>query len=409
MRRSDGEVWCVVRPDGRWNINTNAGTKTSRKTQADAEGFCDAARMDPSLLLPKTKSTAAPAGRSSRHAAYQKLPVKARAAYGSQCNIFNQAGRACAAAQLNGTEVFGSRSRAGPPQRPTAYGSLVTKKKLKPRTDSFQAVVNHLDRNPHQKKTVLGSLALAAAQDGKTLQAANQQLQADFDRTKRLLLGDSVFDPSGVANSKAIEAVLGDGYAAEQERTFRRHRHVLLSKLRDICADDTVRQLQLLQGCLKVFNVKTANQTKLSAQDAAAEQVLKGILDTLEKIKLLHGKGRTPHHLKVAQQTLQAAALARVDHVHSEHVSAMMLTSNRHQLLAAHHRGKDFLADDCKLPYELDESKCNILDPVWAAKVKSMWLSGTRPSVNKKDELKNPRDRSDPSTYSEQALIRFWR
>ena len=70
MRRSDGEVWCVVRPDGRWNVNTNAGTKTSRKTQADAEAFCDidAARMNPSLLLPKTKSTAAPAGRSSRHA-----------------------------------------------------------------------------------------------------------------------------------------------------------------------------------------------------------------------------------------------------------------------------------------------------------------------------------------------------
>ena len=49
----------------------------------------------------------------------------------TQCNIFNQAGRAGAAAELNGTEVFGSRSRAGPPQRPTIYssrlkGSMVT-------------------------------------------------------------------------------------------------------------------------------------------------------------------------------------------------------------------------------------------------------------------------------------------
>ena len=26
MRRSDGEVWCVVRPDGRWNVNTNVAT-----------------------------------------------------------------------------------------------------------------------------------------------------------------------------------------------------------------------------------------------------------------------------------------------------------------------------------------------------------------------------------------------
>ena len=34
----------------------------------EADTFCDAARMDDSLLLPKIKSTSAPAGRSSRHA-----------------------------------------------------------------------------------------------------------------------------------------------------------------------------------------------------------------------------------------------------------------------------------------------------------------------------------------------------
>ena len=45
--------------------------------------------------------------------------VRAAATDASQCYIFNQAGRAGAAAQLNGTGVFGSRSRAGPPQRPT--------------------------------------------------------------------------------------------------------------------------------------------------------------------------------------------------------------------------------------------------------------------------------------------------
>ena len=73
MRRSDGEVWCVERPDGRWNVNTNAGTKTSRKTQADAEAFCVAARLDPSLLLPKTKGTTA--ARPSRHAPYQQPPA----------------------------------------------------------------------------------------------------------------------------------------------------------------------------------------------------------------------------------------------------------------------------------------------------------------------------------------------
>jgi len=73
MRRSDGEVWCVERPDGRWNVNTNAGTKTSRKTQADAETFCVAARLDPSLLLPKTKGTTA--ARPSRHAPYQQPPA----------------------------------------------------------------------------------------------------------------------------------------------------------------------------------------------------------------------------------------------------------------------------------------------------------------------------------------------
>lgn len=338
---------------------------TTRQTLVEAQAFCKLATLEPELLQ-KKKKAAAPPQRSSRHAPRQALPApKPRAPYGSL---------------------------------------VVSNKKQKVQPDSFEAVVHHLDRNPHQKKSVLGSLALAAAQDGKTLQAANQQLQRDFDRTKRLLLGESVFDPSGVANSKAIEAVVGDGYAAEQERTFRRHRHVLVSKLRDICADDTMRQLQLLQGCLKIFDGK--KQTKLSAQDAAAEQVLQGIHDTLEKIKLLHGKGRTPHDLKVAQQTLQAAMLARVDKVHSEHISAIMLTSNRHQLLAAQQRGKDFLGDDTKLPYDVDETKCNTMDPVWAAKVQSMWLSGTRPSENKKDELKNPKDRSDPKIHRVRFLER---
>lgn len=55
LRRSDGDVWCVERPDGRWNVNTNAGTKTCRTTQAAAEAFCEAARLDSSLLGPKKK------------------------------------------------------------------------------------------------------------------------------------------------------------------------------------------------------------------------------------------------------------------------------------------------------------------------------------------------------------------
>ena len=61
----------------RWRSWVCPSRKTSRKAQADAEAFCDAARMDPSLLLPKIKSTAAPAGRSSRHAplSYHQPPV----------------------------------------------------------------------------------------------------------------------------------------------------------------------------------------------------------------------------------------------------------------------------------------------------------------------------------------------
>ena len=43
------------------------------------------------------------------------------AAQHSQCNIFNKAGRAGAAAYINGTGVFGSRSWVGPPQRPKLH------------------------------------------------------------------------------------------------------------------------------------------------------------------------------------------------------------------------------------------------------------------------------------------------
>ena len=373
FREDDAVVWPVLRKDGRYNINTCDGAVTTRQTLVAARAFCELATLDPSLLVKKSKPDAPPSRRQSRHVPHQLPPAKPRA----------------------------------------RYGSLVdhTKKKQKIVQDSFAAVVDHLDQNPHQKKTVLGSLALAAAKDGKVLQDEHEQLQLAFDSAKRKILGMAVFDPSGVANSKAIETALGDGYAAEQERTFRRHRHCLMSKLRDICGDDTRRHLQLLQGCLETF----ANEKKLSPQDIAAKQVLQGISETLEKIKILHGgKGRTPHDLKVAQETLQAAALSKVDQPQAECIKAMLSTSNKHQLLAAHQRGQDFLhsgsgnlssgSGNPKLPYNKEEASCNEMDPVWSAKVSAMWLSGTRPSENKKDELKNPKDRSDPRTYRTRFL-----
>ena len=338
---------------------------TTRATLALAQEFCDLATRDPSVLVKKSKGAAAPSRPQSRHAPHVQKPVKPRAKYGSQVHT----------------------------------------KKAKKVEDSFAAVLDYLRCHPREKKTVLGTLALAAAEHGKTLQKANEELQLAFDATKRHLLGGAVFDPSGVANSKAMEAVLGDGYAAEQERTFRRHRHCMMSKLRDICGDNTRRQLDLVQGCLGTFQAKK----ELRNQDTSAREVLQGISDTLEKIKLLHGsKGCTPHDLKIAQQTLQAAALSKVEHVQSAAVQAMMSTSNKHQLLSAHQRGKAFLEADSEqlLPYDKAEAACNKLNPEWAAKVESMWLSGTRPSENKKAELKNPKDRSDPRTYRSRFMER---
>ena len=360
--RSASDVWCVERPDGRWNINTLAGTKTSRRTQADAEAYCSAVRLDPSLLSKKKATGNAPPPRTSRH------PVYVRPA--------------------------AAKPRA-------AYGSLVVPP-IKKAVDSFVAVIGHLEANPQKKKTKLGSLALAAAEDGQALQQDQQQLQQAFAKSKALLLC-GLYDLSGVANSKAFEAVVGEGYSAVQERTFRRHRHCIMSKLREIGGDDTLRQLQILQGCLKTFGSGTKQP---SAQDVAAQQVLEGIQNTLEKIKLLHGEGRTPHDLRVAQQTLQAASLSKVEHVHSKHIAEILGTSNRHQLLAAHNRGKAFLEDDLALPYAEKETSCNTINPTWAEKVASLWHSGTRPSENKKDELKNPKDRSDPKTYRVRFLER---
>ena len=254
FREDDAVVWPVLRKDGRYNINTCDGAVTTRQTLVAARAFCELATLDPSLLVKKSKPAAPPSRRQSRHVPHQLPPAKPRA----------------------------------------RYGSLVdhTKKKQKIVKDSFAAVVDHLDQNPHQKKTVLGSLALAAAKDGKVLQDEHEQLQLAFDSTKRKILGMAVFDPSGVANSKAIETALGDGYAADQERTFRRHRHCLLSKLRDICGDDTRRHLQLLHGCLETFT----NEKQLSPQDTAAKQVLQGISETLEKSRyFMEASGE--HHM----------------------------------------------------------------------------------------------------------------
>ena len=359
--RSDGDVWCVERPDGRWNVNTNAGTKTSRKTQAAAQAFCAAARLNPSLLLPKTKA-AAPTGRSSRHATYEPPPTKARAKYGSLV-------------------------------KPSSKSSDPAAK--------FHDVIAHLAKNPHQKKSTLGGLAMDAALEGQLLLKVNAELQDAFDSAKKQLLQGCHYDPSGIVNSKAVEDILGEGYGAQQERTFRRHRHCIMSKIRDICGDDTRQQAQLLEGCLQAFKVEPAKNTL----ERTALEIISGISKTLQTMRMAN-KGRTPTHLRVAQQSLHAAATCEVTQVQSRDVAALLGTSNRHQLVAAQAIGKAFNSNETDRPYVEKEASCNKMDPVWEAKVKALWLSGTRPSENKKDEVKNPHHRKDPTTYRVRFLER---
>lgn len=364
MRRSDQDVWCVERPDGRWNINTTAGTKTSRKTQAAAEAFCHDARLDPLLLEPKRKTEATFSVRTSRHSTYEPAPTKARAKYGSQV-----------------------KPRPSPSERHPAA--------------KFHDVYAHLNKNPHQKKLRLGILAMEAAQEGERLLEDNDRLQCAFDSAKKLLLQGGQFDASGVVNSKAVQEIIGDGYCAQQERSFRRHRHCLMSKVRDICGDDIFKQQQLLTGCLDVFKQKPATSTL----NKTALEIISGIAKTLQTIRMAN-KGRTPTHLRLAQQSLHAAATCEVEKVQSRDVAILLGTSNRHQLLAAQAIGQAFNKAETDRPYEEKEASANKMDPIWEAKVKSLWESGTRPSENKDDERKNPKNRSDPTIYRVRFLER---
>lgn len=142
-------MWPVLRKDGRYNINTCGGAVTTRATLALAQEFCDLATRDPSLLVKKSNGAAAPSRPQSRHAPHFQKPVKPRA----------------------------------------QYGSLVHTKKAKKVEDSrsFAPVLDYLRCHPREKKTVLGILALAAADRGKALQKANEELQLAFDETKRHL------------------------------------------------------------------------------------------------------------------------------------------------------------------------------------------------------------------------------
>ena len=356
----------MERPDGRWNINTNAGTKTCRTTQAAAEAFCEAARLDSSLLGPKKKPDAALSVRTSRHAVYTAPPKKARAKYGSKKK----------------------------PRQSSQSSSQQAATK-------FHDIFVHLGKNPHQKKSTLGVLAIDAALEGQRLLQDNDRLQSAFDSAKKLLLTGGQFDPSGIVNSKAVQAILGDGYGAQQERTFRRHRHCVMSKVRDICGDDTLQQVQLIEGCLAQFKVKPA----VNKMEKAAHEMMAGISKTLKTIRMAN-KGRTPTHLRVAQQSLLAAATCEVSELQSKNIAVLLGTSNRHQLVAAQALGKAFNDEGIDRPYDEKEASANKMDPVWEAKVKSLWESGTRPSENKADERTNPKDRSDKTIYRVRFLER---
>ena len=126
----------------------------------------------------------------------------------------------------------------------------------------FHDVFAHLAKNPHQKKSTLGGLAMDAALEGRLLLKANAKRQVAFDSAKTQLLQSSHFDPSGIVNSKAAEVILGECYGAQQERSFRRHRHCIMPKVRYIFGDDPRQQARLLEGCLQAFKVEPAKKTK---------------------------------------------------------------------------------------------------------------------------------------------------
>lgn len=355
------------RSDGRWNIVTSSGAVTSRATRAAAE-----AHIHKLIANPPKKQQAIPATRRSN--------------------------RKSAAAQ-DAPEAGGqtARPRKGGP------GRGKKRKEPDPMISVADAVLDYLEANPVVAKTTkLGSLAKDCASKARKLATEHAQLRARYDQARVLLFAELGHTPIELRRSEVAELV-GTGYDDLKGRTIRRHKENVLASIRLQVGDDLFAQRQLAEAMLASLS---SRKLTLSEEEEVERDLQRLVVDGIKEYfnVLSEGRGegskqgRQAHSDKIARESAQAAIVNKIPAGKVAAV-ARMLQTNRDQLRDARGKFEGYKAGTDATIYQAQPTSCNMYPEAFLEYVKKMWKAGTRKSQNKKDEVRNPKKKSDKKLY----------
>ena len=169
-----------------------------------------------------------------------------------------------------------------------------------------------------------------------------------------------------------------------------------------------LKQKQLIEAVAAQFSgAKKVQSAEEQLRAEVAELVLAGVIDLLRIISLQRSnldKGRLPHKLKIAKESVQVAIVNQVPPGKVAAV-ARVLQASRKQLKVAQDIFDQFKSGASSAPYQSQATSCNAYPDAYEKCVRELWIAGTRASEKKSDDLTNPKDKSDKSDKSDKLPL----
>ena len=265
----------------------------------------------------------------------------------------------------------------------------------------------------HHTKVSRATLALAALKKQLVLDFAEGVLTTDIKEMDELFckaletIHRSTPSTSWSAMASAADFVIQRHHREQtlpsaSKRTAQRHSAMIKHTLSDIAGPDEAKKVELLEGVLASLRPGEAQleskqtTSRLQQNEIRAHQFI--VLSLRHSLAFLKRKniGRYNHHDRVLQQSILSASSCKLPH-NTVAAAARLLGTNEQGLRDALSRWDQFEAGDRDTVYDDLEAAPHAYE--YATFVREQWLARTRESERMTDELRNPKDRSDPLYY----------
>ena len=229
-------------------------------------------------------------------------------------------------------------------------------------------------------------------------------VQSEMNKLRDLMQAESRRCNAGTAVNPAIAECLRKVIALQckpragnSARTKRR----LKSDVKTVLSQcDTSTKAEVLESVLAGLGVKRGEK-KLVTNDKAAQFIIDSLVHSLDLLKA-RNPGRYCHNDRVSRQNILAAASCKVPRGYMTSVS-QMLGQRRSMLRKVRGMFDAYEAGDRETIHDTQEASCNAYPQEWADFVVKMFTEQeygfVRKSERMKDDIRNPRSRSDEKLY----------